>query len=71
MRRFLRFGFAVLVLSLALSGAAQAGPIRKPASSVRVPLLESFQKWLRSLAHHPTGLSGLWEEEGGIMDPDG
>jgi hypothetical protein len=71
MRRFLRSSSVALVLALALSGAAQAGPIRERASPVRVSLFETFQVWLRSLAPHPGGLTVLWEEEGSIMDPNG
>jgi hypothetical protein len=71
MRRFLRSGSAALALALALSGSAQAGQLREPASSGRVSLIENFQEWLRSLGPHPGGLGGLWEEEGSIMDPDG
>ena len=70
MRRFLRSGSAALALALALSGSAQAGPIREPAP-VRVSLIESFQKWLRSLTTPPGSLAVLWEEAGGIMDPNG
>ena len=70
MRRFLRSGSAALALALALSGSAQAGQLREPASS-RVSLIEDFQEWLRSLGPHPGGLGVLWEEEGSIMDPDG
>jgi hypothetical protein len=39
--------------------------------SNRVSLIEAFQEWLRSFTPHPGSLSVLWEEEGGIMDPDG
>jgi hypothetical protein len=71
MRRFLRSGSAALALALALSGSAQAGPLREPASPDRVSLIESFQEWFRSLAPHVGGLAVFWEEEGGIMDPNG
>ena len=50
MRRFLRSSSAALALALALSGSAQAGQFREPASPSRVSLIESFQEWLRSLA---------------------
>ena len=71
MQRFLRSSSAALVLALALSGSAQAGPLREPASPGRVSLIESFREWLRSLTPQPGGLTILWEEEGSIMDPDG
>jgi hypothetical protein len=71
MRRFLRSSSAALALALALSGSAQAGQLREAASPSRVSLIESFQEWFRSLVPHPGGLGVLWEEEGGIMDPDG
>ena len=71
MRRFLSSSSAAFALALALSGAAQAGPVRERAAPVRVSLFETFQEWLRSLAPHPSGLTVLWEEEGSIMDPDG
>lgn len=70
MRRFLCSGSVALALALALSGSAQAGPIREPGFSGRVSLFESFQEWLRSLTPR-LGLAVLWEEEGGIMDPNG
>ena len=38
---------------------------------VRFSLVEEVQEWLRSLLGRPDSLSGLWEEEGSIMDPDG
>lgn len=71
MRRFFRSGSVALALALALSGSVQAGPIREPASPGRVSLFESFQEWLRSLTPRLGGLAVLWEEEGGIMDPNG
>jgi hypothetical protein len=71
MRRFLRSGSAALALALALSGSAQAGQLREPAFPGRVSLVQNFQEWLRSFAPHLGGLAVLWEEEGGIMDPDG
>jgi hypothetical protein len=71
MQRFLRSNSVALVLALALSVSAQAGPLREPASPARFSLIEAFQGWLRSLTPHTGGLSVLWEEEGSIMDPDG
>jgi hypothetical protein len=38
---------------------------------VRVSLVEGFQEWLQALLGKPGSLSGLWEEAGSIMDPDG
>lgn len=71
MRRFLRSSSAALALALVLTGSAQAGPLREPASPDRVSLIEAFQGWLRSLTPHLGSLSVLWDEEGSIMDPDG
>ena len=71
MRRFLCSGSVALALALALSGSAQAGPIREPASPGRASLFESFQEWLQSLTPRLSGLAVLWEEEGSIMDPNG
>jgi hypothetical protein len=34
-------------------------------------LIEALQEWFRFLTPSPGGLSVLWEEEGGIMDPNG
>ena len=38
---------------------------------VRFALVEGVQEWLRSLLDRPDSLSGFWEEEGSIMDPNG
>lgn len=70
MSRTLRTTFAVLALTLLLAGAARAQPLRDRTGPAGV--LDRFQDWISSLWTLPwEALSPAWEEEGGIMDPDG
>ena len=71
MTRTLRSTFATLALSLLLAGAAQAQPLRDRTGPAGV--LDLFRGWISSLRTPPGGavLSSIWEEEGGVMDPDG
>lgn len=56
---------AALALALMLAGSAQAGPIaRRAAPPGPAALLDLLQGWLQALRP-------VWEEEGGIMDPNG
>ena len=67
MPRLFRPAAAAFALALLLAGSAQARPIaRRAAPPGPATLLDLFQGWLQSLR-----LSPIWEEEGGIMDPDG
>jgi hypothetical protein len=61
---------AALVLALLLATSAQAGSIGRRASPPGpAVLLDLLQGWLHFLRTAP--LSPVWEEEGGIMDPNG
>ena len=75
MTRLFRPVAAALALALFLAGSAQAGPIsRRDAPPGPAALLDLLQGWLLSLRTalpDPARLSPVWEEEGGIMDPDG
>lgn len=75
MPRLFRPAAAALALALLLAGSAQARPIaRRAAPPGPAALLNLFQDWLHSLrtALPDTGRpSPVWEEEGGIMDPNG
>lgn len=72
MPRLFRRVAAAVALALLLAGSAQAGPIGRRASPPGpADLLDLLQSWLRALRSDPTGLSPAWEEEGGIMDPNG
>jgi hypothetical protein len=71
MPRTLRSTCIAIALALVLAGAAQARPLREtPAPAGPAALLDLVQGWLTSL-WPPTGLSPIWAEEGGIMDPNG
>lgn len=71
MIRTLRSTSTVLALALLLTGAAQAQPLRDRTGPAGV--LDRLQHWISSLWTPPGGalLSSAWEEEGGVMDPDG
>lgn len=70
MPRLFRSVAAALVLALVLAGSAQAGPIdRRAAPPGPAGFLDLLQDWLQSLRNAP--VSPIWEEEGGIMDPNG
>lgn len=70
MPRLFRSLAVALALALVLAGSAQAGPIdRRAAPPGPAGLLDLLQDWLRSLWSAP--VSPVWEEEGGIMDPNG
>lgn len=67
MPRLFRPVAAALALALLLVGSAQAGPVaRRAAPPGPAALLDLVQGWLQSLR-----LSPVWEEAGGIMDPNG
>jgi hypothetical protein len=70
MSRLFRPVAAALALALFLAGSAQAGPVaRRAAPPGPAALLDLLQGWLPFLRTAP--LSPVWEEEGGIMDPNG
>lgn len=70
MSRTLRSTSTALALTLLLAGAAQAQPLRDRTGPA---VLDLFRGWISSLWTPPGGavLSSAWEEEGGVMDPDG
>lgn len=70
MTRFLRSTSTALALALLLAGAAQAQPLKDRTGPAGV--LDLLRGWISSLWTPPEGaISLVWEEEGGVMDPDG
>ncbi|HWM91950.1 MAG TPA: hypothetical protein VN493_14385 [Thermoanaerobaculia bacterium] len=74
MPRLFRSTAAALALALMVAGSAQAGQFaRRPSSDGPVAFLDLLRGWIEALRTPPgpPGLSPVWAEEGGIMDPDG